>query len=121
MVGGAKSDEVGVWLLENAHRMTEAMFFDPKIDWSELEPIDILAMRACAPAGVFTEVAKGAFLTRIEHSELGELANALFYQDEPFIILLPPSVTEYRPMLIQLVQLAYRKGIRPSDSVVRRM
>lgn len=98
------------------------MFFGPDVDWPNLEPIDILVLRACAPSGVFTPAARGGYLTRVGGDEdRSEIADAMFATDFEFIDKLPPAWQKVKQELITLMQLAYRKGIRPLDSRVKSM
>ena len=110
------------WLFSNAANMREGMFFQPDIDWAELAPHHVLTLRACAPAGVFTSTAKGGYLSRVGgDTELSEVATAAFTNDHECLDNLPASCKTMRPQLVQLMQLAYRKGIRSADSRVKSM
>lgn len=123
--------KTGAWLLEsnskNARRMTEAMFFDPEVNWKELEPFDVLVLRACSPVGVFTTEGKGKaeYLKRVNgKASLTEIADAVFADDLGLVnglLDLPESLKKLRPVLIQLVQLAYKFNIRPADLKVKNM
>lgn len=121
---GENPGTIAAWLLANAQSMKENMFFNPNIDWLQLEPYHILALRACTPSNVFTEAAKAGYLTRIsgDHDRV-ELANCMFTlgDDYAFVKHLPDSLKELQPQIVQLVQLAYRKGIRNADRLVRDM
>lgn len=98
------------------------MFFDPGNNWTRLDPIDILAIRATAPKGVFTPTAKGGYLTQVRgNPEFTALADALFSDDEGFITHLPAQWQQLQPQLLQLMQLAYKSGIRAADLNVKRM
>ncbi|MDP3899927.1 MAG: hypothetical protein Q8Q23_02490 [bacterium] len=124
-----QSDEVGTvaqWTLRNAAYMREGMFFNSRIDWNKLSPAHILALRACAPNGVFTDTAKVGFLNKIAESDselyLSGLVDALFgTSDLKFLDKLPPEYSRLKPQLIQLMQLAYRYKIRPADVRVKQM
>lgn len=114
------SKEIATWLFANAKFMTEAMFFNPENNWKELRPDNILALRACAPNGVFTTTAKGGYLTKVSgNPELEEITSALFSDDFGFINGLPAKWQDKKAELIILMQLAYGKGIRSADSRVR--
>ncbi len=99
------------------------MFFDPGFDWLSLEPHEILALRACAPDGVFTETAKGGYLTHVSgHPLYSGIANCLFgTSDYEFIIGLPESQKKLKPELVVLMHLVYRHGIRPADRQVKNL
>lgn len=94
--------------------MTEAMFFDQKVDWSRMEPHHILALRACAHDGVFTQTAKAGYLSQVsdDHDRSG-IADALFtVSDTEFLKRLPEKWQSLKPQLKILMQLARGHGIR---------
>lgn len=98
--------------MENAKRMSEAMFFDPSVDWSRFDPLHLLVLRACAPRNVFTREAKAGYLTRVGGNEdLTEITNAIFADDYTFVNAIP----ELRAILVPLMQVAYEYGIRPAE------
>ena len=114
--------KVAQWLFANTGNMGEAMFFDPDVDWAGFDPHHILALRVCAPGNVFTATAKCAFLSRVSRQpELFELADALFGNDMDLIEKLPAGNGNPKSELIQLMQLAYRRNIRPSDPRIKKM
>lgn len=101
--------------MDNAHRMKQAMFFDPSIDWSQFDPVHVLVLRACAPKQVFARENKTAYLTQVGGNEgLSDIADALFADDYAFANAIP----ELRSHLVTLMLLAYELGIRPADSRV---
>jgi hypothetical protein len=115
-------DEMGVvatWLFENARRMKEEMFSDLNVDWSSLEPVHILAMRAIAPKGVFTPAGRSGYLMQVKgNSDLTGMAAMLFVDDFGFANHLWPSV---RPQILALMRMAYDHGIRTADPRVKSM
>lgn len=117
--------EVAAWLMKNARRMSEAMFFGQKVDWEGLTPVHLLALRAYTPQGVFSPTAKAGYLARSSgNTVLTELAEALFADDLGFVNGLPESLNEkeqLRVVLIQMTQMAYKLKIRPADSRVKSM
>lgn len=113
---------IAKWLFENTRRMKEAIFLDPDVDWHQLEPIDILILRACSPQGVFSTTAKGGYLTQVgKNADLLAIADAIFANDYEFVTNLPSEWVEVQPQITQLMQLAYRKKIRPADNRVKSM
>jgi hypothetical protein len=108
---------VAVWLFTNAKQMDETMFLEPSIDWEEVEPFDILVLRASTPPGVFTQKAKEGYLSQVEHdSKLAQIADAIFADDQGFINGLPEDLRVFKPQFTSLMRLAYEKGIRPASS-----
>jgi len=100
--------------------MKEGMFFDPSVDWTVLEPYQVLTMRACAPNGVFTSTAKTGYLTRVGgNPELSEIADAIFGDDYWFITHLPENWSDIKSELITLMILSYKKGIRRVDKSIQ--
>lgn len=114
--------KIAAWLFENAKEMKEGMFLDSSVDWSGLKPFHLLALRACTPDGVFTEKAKGGYLTQVgKGTALAEMTNWLFADDYEFVTSLPVEWQKLRAQLIPLMQMAYRYRIRPTDSRVKSM
>lgn len=113
---------IAAWLFKHAGEMNEAMFFDESVDWNRLDPTDLLTIRACAPGNVFTNTAKAGFLARVgSNPTLFALTDALFGNDSEFLAKLPEDLQQAKAELIQLIQLAYRHGIRMADAAVKRM
>ena len=117
---GANSGIIGAWLIENAKYMSEEMF-EKVVDLTQLDPVHVLALRAVAPPNVFNGYAKYYYQARTsgEH-KLFDLANIMFppSTDLEFVRGVPE---ELRPQVLQLTQLAYRKGIRSPLAAVRDM
>lgn len=113
---------VAEWLFSNANEMSESMFFDSSSNWDALEAPHILIMRAAAPTGVFTLTAKSGYLTAIDGDvEKSKIANSIFGDDYDFFMKLPRDWQTFKGQLVAVMQLAYRRGIRRSDSRVQRM
>lgn len=112
--------QVATWLFEHAREMNERMFFDPNVNWLALEPHMIFALRATAPEEVFTSTAKGGYLTQVGgDDERSALADYLFVEDDfAFARKLPADA---RAPIVQLMKLAYTRGIRPADARVKSM
>ncbi|MDP3770564.1 MAG: hypothetical protein U1A25_00525 [Candidatus Sungbacteria bacterium] len=107
---------VATWLIANAQTMSEDMFSNPANDWGGLNPEHLLALRAVAPAGVFTSQALVGYLSAVRgDEELTELAPALFGSDVELISKLPAVHTSMKPQLIMLMQVAYEQRIRLAD------
>lgn len=106
-----------IWLLENARTMNEDMFFDSANDWGGLDPEHLLALRAVAPAGVFTAKAAKTYISAVgDDHELAKFAPALFGSDVDLIHKLPLSHAAVKPQIIALVRIAYDHQIRLADS-----
>lgn len=119
LVAHADPSEIATWLFTNARTMDKAMFYDSNNDWLSLEPHHILVLRAVTPDGVFVPVAMSGYLARVQgNPDRSAIADSLFSGDYEFVLNLPAEV---RAELIQLMQLAYRKGIRPADPRVKAM
>lgn len=104
------------WLFANARTMSEDMFFDSRNDWGGLDPKHLLALRAVAPAGVFTSRAAVSYLAAVgEDKELADLAPALFSSDVEVVSKLPASSLHLRSQLITLMRVAYDHRIRLAD------
>lgn len=102
--------------------MSEEMFLTSSGAWDGLKPHHILALRAVAPSGVFTDTAKGGYLSQVgRDSQLGEIADALFSDDYRFLTSLPAGYKNLKPQLLELMRLAYSRGVRVADSRVRNM
>lgn len=103
------------WLFDNYSRMNQDMFLEQ--GWGELIPLELLLLRACSPAGVFTTVAKGAFLAQVQNNvRLQQVAEATFgTSDANFLSNLPTGCKQYRAKLKTLVLMVYEKGIRATD------
>mgnify|MGYP000151943710 CR=1 FL=1 len=111
---------VAQWLFEHAKEMTEAMFFDPNNEWMRFAPEHLLVMRACAPADVFTVTAKAGYLARVGgNPTLTEITEALFAGDYDFLQKLPETLEPAIPELATLMQIAYKRRIRPADARVK--
>ena len=106
------------WLIANARHMREDMFFVPNNVWS-CENYQILTLRAFAPKGVFTGMAKEGFLSQAgDNAELIDLAEVLFCEDGDLISSLPKHLTALGDHLTACMDKAYRCGIRKSDSKI---
>lgn len=113
---------VGNWLIQNAKHITKEIFTGSRAPWRGLTPFHVLAMRAVTPAGVFTPEYKPAYLDQIQgNGFLSEIADVIFASDHRFLSELPVEWTGLRSQLIQLMQLAYRRGIRVPDLRVSSM
>ena len=89
------------------------MFLDPANNWGGLDPEYLLALRAVAPAGVFTEKAMENYLSAVRgDDELCLLAPALFGSDADIIEKLPVTECSMKSELIKLMELAYKHRIR---------
>jgi hypothetical protein len=122
VVGEGDIPSAGAWLIENAGMMSEEMFLDPDVDWSRFDLIPLLALRACTPPGVFTEKAKGGFITGSrDRDDTGQLSQLLFGTDAEFARTLSGVSGDLAPVLITMMKLTYRKKIRPRDPAVERM
>lgn len=117
---GTDTALIGKWLLENAKVMQEQMFDDESNDWTLLEPAQILALRAVSPNRVFTNWAQSQYLARVSgDKERSALASCMFMTtDSEFVRGCPKG---YLAQISKLCQLAYRKNIRPADTLVRDM
>lgn len=115
--------EVATWLFANAAAMDEAMFYREDNDWMALEAHHILALRAVAPAGVFTATAKAGYLARIGGDpDRASIVKAMFDTDDAaFIRNLPKEHADLKPLIVQLSQLAYKYGIRTANPRVNGM
>lgn len=123
MVNHADEPELAAWLFAHAGEMDEAMFFREENDWLALAPHQILALRAVAPKGVFTETAKAGYLARIggDHDR-SKIVKAMFGGDDhAFIRDIPSEYADLKPLIIQLTQLAYKYGIRTANPRVNAM
>jgi hypothetical protein len=114
--------KTATWLFENAKNMNKAMFFGPE-NWSNLQPEQVLALRAVTPNGVFDSTAEAGYLTKVGgNPALVKLSEVLFKDDYYFINNLPEEYKkELRPQLLMLMKLAYTHQIRPANSSVRNM
>lgn len=103
--------------------MREDMFSDPSVNWGELEPFHVLALRACAPSNVFTSKAKARCLARLSgNPSLTEIADTVFLDDDfEFVNGLSEDWGMIKTVLIELMHLVYRSRIRPADSRVKAM
>ena len=100
--------------------MTQQIFSE-RIDWAQLEPLDVLSLRAAAPVGVFTDTTKRIYLDCVtDYPDLVEIANAVFSNDREFVRKLADQ-PEIQSTMITLTQLAYKKRIRSADATVRSM
>lgn len=110
---GASPAELGEWLTRNAKSAKEAMFFITSANWGQLSPVHVLALRACTPAGAFTETGKSGYMARVgDISELIGLTETIFADDAEFLARAPADL---RPWLKALCVVVYDKGIRARD------
>ncbi len=101
--------------------MTSAIF-SPENIWEDLAPVHVLALRALAPERVFTPGNREEYLKRVTDDQtLQQIADAIFSDDFGFVRSLPKEFQDLENLLIQLVQIAYREGIRPADARVKAM
>lgn len=99
--------------------MREDMFFTPDSAWRQLDATSMVILRACAPSGVFTDKARAAYLQRVAGNRgLSDLAVVLFSDDHRLVTSL---LNGMRPLIITLMHLVYRKGLRPTDARVMKM
>lgn len=122
MIRTARSiPELGKWLVENARSMSDRMFSPNRdVDWRTFNPDHILALRAVAPDGVFTETIKANYLERVaDDTDLAELADFIFEDDYTFVLRVSRGTT--RVSIVMLMKSAYDAGIRPSDPRVKAM
>lgn len=108
--------EVANWLLDNARRITPAIFSRPSTIWKELLDDDVLALRAVSPADVFTLPRASVFLEKTQGSSLSHLVNVIFAADDLHMLEnLPARLGSRRAPMAKLMHLAYERGIRPAD------
>lgn len=104
------------WLFANAHTMSPDMFRLSAEGWTLLRLEHMLALRACAPSDVFAPHAEAAYTAAVRGSaELTALAPVLFGTDSETIERLPFECRKMKPALYELMNAAYRKGIRLAD------
>jgi hypothetical protein len=107
---------VAPWLIATAQMMSEDMFSNPVNDWGGLDPEHLLALRAFAPAGVFTAQAAEKYICSVgDDKELAELAPAVFGSDVDLIQKLPAAFVSMKPQLLMLIRIAYEHRIRLAD------
>lgn len=97
--------------------MTQAMFDSDSSDWEKLELFDVLALRAFAPAEVFTPSTMDKYLHAVRRrADLVHIAEVMFTKkDFEFLTQVELPNEELRPVIKGLMRLAYDYGIRPAD------
>ncbi len=116
-----EDDDLGqtaVWLFDNAKRI-DGSIFDSKNDWTRMDRIALLTLRAISPWEVFSANNQGIFKMQVEHiPELLKLYPLVFSDDYQFATGLFDDI---RPQLVELMKMTYLKGIRSADTRVKNL
>ena len=96
------SSTAPTWLLQNLNKLNADIFEQEAL--TEMTPLALMTMRACAPSGVFTTEGKAAYLRQVKgFADLEKIADMLFCDDDSFQAALPP---EYAAQLRTLMVMA---------------